>query len=86
MKTIFFCVVCLLSIISWFISLVIYFVHDDLARGSESFMNLEKLRKKFLTLEIVLHFIITMFALMYNTYVIFILNMPILLYNIKILV
>jgi len=56
METILFVLLLALSLVGWFITLIIYFIHDDLKKGRTPFM---ESWQSFLNMEIVIHILIT---------------------------
>ena len=62
MQTILFALILIISFINWFISLVVYFIHDDIKRGkSLSQVNIGTMNDTLIPLEIGTHGIITIF-------------------------
>ena len=86
MDTILFSIILSFSIIAWFISLNVYFTHDDIKRGRSTHeINVETLYKTLLPLEIGLHGTIILFCAISEHYYLLLFNVPLFAYNLKIL-
>ena len=84
MDTIFFSIITLLSIISWFISLVNYFTHDDIKQGRiVKDFEVQSLFSTFVPLEIGIHIVITGLLLYRGYYILALINLPLFVYNMR---
>ena len=87
METVLFFIVFIMSLIAWFITLLVYFTHDDIKRGSKTQgVSTESLYKTLLPLEMGLHATIIVFLFSDSHYYLAAFNIPLLMYNFKILI
>lgn len=85
METIFWFLTLVLCLVAFL--LIIYFLlaHDDLRRGKLTAFELTESLQTYIPVEIALHSIITLVSLFHGSYYLVLFNLPVFLYNLKII-
>ena len=86
MQTILFLLMTVLILVCLLLVLYFYLAHDDLKRGKLSIFELTNNLECLIPIEIILHLIVSISLLFQQNYILFFINLPVLLYNVKIIV
>ena len=85
METIFWFITLILCLFAFLMIIYFYLAHDDLRRGKLTAFELTESLQTYIPVEIGLHTIITLVPLIHGNYYLVLLNVPVFLYNMKIL-